>query len=211
MYAMQTTIYKLTEFFIIFILVPVSFAVQYPVVIKMIIGIVGFLYVLFVLLRVEKNRFKMSPNLNWKAFFKRIMLQFFGIVILTIAYMWFVDKSNLFVVIKNKPLLWMVILFIYSVFSVYPQELIYRTFFFQRYQHIFKNEKLFILLNASLFSLAHIFFRNGLVMVLTFIGGILFALTFKKTKSTFLVSIEHAIYGCWLFTVGMGEMLGFPS
>jgi len=26
-----------------------------------------------------------------------------------------------------------------------------------------------------------------------------------------LVSIEHAIYGCWLFTVGMGSMLGFPS
>jgi hypothetical protein len=48
-------------------------------------------------------------------------------------------------------------------------------------------------------------------MILTFIGGILFAFTFKKTKSTLLVSIEHAIYGCWLFTVGMGEMLGFPS
>lgn len=48
-------------------------------------------------------------------------------------------------------------------------------------------------------------------MILTFIGGLLFALTFKKTKSTLLVSIEHAIYGSWLFTVGMGEMLGFPS
>jgi len=48
-------------------------------------------------------------------------------------------------------------------------------------------------------------------MILTFVGGILFALTFQKTKSTLLVSIEHAIYGCWLFTVGMGEMLGFPS
>jgi hypothetical protein len=26
-----------------------------------------------------------------------------------------------------------------------------------------------------------------------------------------LVSIEHAIYGNWLFTVGMGEMLAFPD
>ncbi|MEM5566908.1 CPBP family intramembrane glutamic endopeptidase [Psychroserpens sp. AS72] len=96
-------------------------------------------------------------------------------------------------------------------FSVYPQELIYRTFFFQRYQMLFKSQTLFILINATLFSLAHLFFKNGLVMILTFIGGLLFALTFKKTKSTLLVSIEHAIYGSWLFTVGMGEMLGFPS
>jgi len=100
---------------------------------------------------------------------------------------------------------------LYSLFSVYPQELIYRTFFFQRYEGLFKSEVLFILVNAALFSLAHLFFRNALVMLLTFLGGILFALTFKKTKSTLLVSIEHSIYGCWLFTVGMGEMLGFPQ
>lgn len=177
----------------------------------MCIGTFGFLYILFVLLRVEQNKFKIAPNLNWKSFFKRVAVQLIGIAILTTIYMWFVDKSNLFVVILNKPLLWMAILFIYSLFSVYPQELIYRTFFFQRYRNLFKSEALFIVVNAALFSLAHIFFRNGLVMILTFVGGILFALTFKKTKSTLIVSIEHAIYGCWLFTVGMGSMLGFPS
>jgi len=208
---MHSTTYKLTEFFIIFILVPVSFAMDYPVWIKMIIGVVGFFYIIFVLLRIENNKFKIAQNLNWKSFFKRSLLQLAGIAVITSIYMWFVDPSNLFVVLLNKPLLWLMILFIYSFFSVYPQELIYRTFFFQRYQSLFKSQTQFILVNAALFSLAHIFFRNGLVMVLTFIGGILFALTFKKTKSTLLVSIEHAIYGCWLFTVGMGSMLGFPS
>ncbi|WP_033961987.1 CPBP family intramembrane glutamic endopeptidase [Psychroserpens jangbogonensis] len=208
---MQATTYKLTEFFFIFILIPVSFAIQYPIWIKMCIGVFGFLYILFILLRVEKNRFKIAPNLSWKFFFKRVVAQLIGIAILTIVYMWIVDKPSLFVVILNKPLMWLAILFVYSVFSVYPQELIYRTFFFQRYRSLFKSEVLFIVVNAALFSLAHIFFRNGLVMILTFVGGILFALTFKKTKSTLLVSIEHAIYGCWLFTVGMGSMLGFPS
>jgi membrane protease YdiL (CAAX protease family) len=75
---------------------------------------------------------------------------------------------------------------------------------------LFQNEALFLFFNATLFSLAHLFFRNALVMFITFLGGLLFALTYKKTKSTLLVTIEHAIYGCWLFTVGMGEMLGFP-
>jgi membrane protease YdiL (CAAX protease family) len=107
--------------------------------------------------------------------------------------------------------MWLMLLFIYSFFSVYPQELIYRTFYFERYKDLFSNEKLFIFVNAVVFSLAHLFFRKPLVIILTFVGGILFALTFYKTKSTLLVSIEHAIYGCWLFTVGMGSMLGFPS
>lgn len=208
---MQTVKYKLIEFFIIFVITPISFALEFPVWIKMGIGIFGFIYILFVLLKVEKNKFRISQNLNWKQFWKHTFLKLGIIVIFTILYMYILDRNNLFIVIETKPLLWIVILFIYSIFSVYPQELIYRTFFFQRYQKLFKNEMLFILVNAALFSLAHLFFKNTLVMILTFIGGILFALTFKKTKSTLLVSIEHAIYGCWLFTVGMGEMLGFPS
>ncbi|WP_298903876.1 type II CAAX endopeptidase family protein [uncultured Psychroserpens sp.] len=208
---MQSTTYKLSEFFVIFILIPVSFAIDYPVWIKMVIGCLGFLYVIFVLLKIEKLKFKMSPELNWTLFFKRTIIQLVLIAVLTALYMWIVDPENLFVVVLNKPLLWLGILFIYSFFSVYPQELIYRTFFFKRYIKLFKSNTLFLIVNAMLFSLAHIFFKNGLVMLLTFIGGILFALTFQKTKSTLLVSIEHAIYGCWLFTVGMGEMLGFPS
>lgn len=194
-----------------FILIPVSFTISYPIWIKMILGVIGFLYVIFVLLRIEKNKFKISPNLSWNFFWKRTIAQLIAIIIVTVIYMLILDKDNLFVVVLNKPLLWFIILFVYSLFSVYPQELIYRTFFFERYHKLFKSESLFIIVNAALFSLAHIFFKNGLVMILTFIGGILFALTYKKTNSTLLVSIEHAIYGCWLFTVGMGEMLGFPQ
>ena len=207
----QTTHYKIVEFSLLFLGIPISFALEFPVWIKMIIGVLGFSYVVFVLLRVEKNQFKISDTLDWKQFWKQTFLKLIGIAILTTIYMWIFDSSNLYSVIRNKPMLWVVILFLYSLFSVYPQELIYRTFFFQRYQSLFKNESLFILVNAALFSLAHIFFKNTLVMLLTFLGGILFALTFRKTKSTLLVAIEHSIYGCWLFTVGMGEILGFPQ
>lgn len=208
---MDSVSYKLTELFLIFVVVPISFALNYPAWIKGVLGIIGFIYIVFILLRVEKNKFKIASNLNWKAFWKRTFLHLLIIIIVTVAYVWITDKSLLFNVMLNNSKLWIFILFFYSLFSVYPQELIYRTFFFQRYQKLFKNEWLFIFLNAMLFSLAHILFKNTLVMFLTFIGGLLFALTFRKTKSTLLVSIEHAIYGCWLFTVGMGTMLGFPS
>ncbi|WP_339757077.1 CPBP family intramembrane glutamic endopeptidase [uncultured Winogradskyella sp.] len=208
---MKNKPYKLLEFFLIFVIAPISFAIEFPVLIKIGIGIIGFAYIIFILLKVEENKFKVSQHLNWKQFCRHTLLKLLIIAIVTVLYVFIMDKENLFVMPLQKTLVWVIILFVYSFFSVYPQELIYRTFFFQRYQYLFKNDSLFILVNALLFSLAHLFFRNALVIILTFIGGILFALTFKKTKSTLLVSIEHAIYGCWLFTVGMGEMLGFPT
>jgi membrane protease YdiL (CAAX protease family) len=207
----KSTLYKLAEFFIIFILIPVSFAIRYPVWIKLTIGGLGLAYVIFVLLKLEKNKFKVAKGLDWRSFWRRTLVQLAVIIFITTAYVWFTDKTLLFGVLIHKPKLWIIILFIYALFSVYPQELIYRTFYFQRYEMFFKSRNLFIFLNATIFSLAHMFLKNSLVMLLTFLGGILFAITFHKTRSTLLVSIEHAIYGIWLFTVGMGEMLAFPS
>ncbi|HUH28891.1 CPBP family intramembrane glutamic endopeptidase [Gelidibacter sp.] len=208
---MNSVTYKLTEFFLIFIILPVSFALDYPFVIKAFLTVSGFAYVVYILLKVENNKFRIAPNLQWSLFWKHVGVKLLVIAFLTIAYMLLTAKSDLFHVLYRKPKLWVVILFAYAMFSVYPQELIYRTLYFQRYNSLFKSRSLFIFVNASVFSLGHIFYRNPLVMLMTFLGGILFALTYEKTESTLLVSIEHAIYGCWLFTVGMGQMLGFPS
>jgi membrane protease YdiL (CAAX protease family) len=208
---MQSSKYKLSELFILFIVFPIAIAIDFPIWIKFIIGILGFIYVIYVLLKIEKNKFKLSSTINWRRFWKATSLKLLFIAFITLLYVWFTDESHLFIVIRTKPLLWVIILFVYSFLSVYPQELLYRTFFFQRYQYLVNNEKLFIFINAIIFSLGHLFFKNTLVIVLTFLGGLLFAFTYHKTKSTLLVSIEHAIYGCWLFTIGMGSMLGFPS
>jgi membrane protease YdiL (CAAX protease family) len=69
----------------------------------------------------------------------------------------------------------------------------------------------FLFVNGCVFSFAHLFLNNALVFTLTFVGSLLFALTFKKSQSLMLVSIEHSVYGAWLFTLGLGEMLAFPS
>ena len=208
---MNSVNYKYFEFLVIFIIAPISFVFKYPVWIKLAIGIVGFLYVIYVLLKVEKEMFMVSPNLNWRLFWKETLLKLILIMSLTTLFVFLTSKDFLFNVLLNKPIFWLLIIFIYSLFSVYPQELIYRTFYFKRYRNLINDKWLFIIINAVVFSLGHLFFKNYLVILLTFIGGLLFALTFTKTKSTLLVSIEHAIYGSWLFTVGMGTMLGFPA
>lgn len=208
---MNSTPYKKAELFILFILLPISFTIPYAVWIKLSIGFLGFLYVIYVLLKVENEKFKIAQNLNWIHFWKETLLKFLIIACLTSLFVWFTNKHMLFEVVINKPIMWIIFLLVYCFFSVYAQELLFRTFYFRRYKNLFKNESLFLFVNAILFSLAHMFFKNSLVIILTFFGGLLFAFTFNNTKSTLLVSIEHAIYGSWLFTVGMGGMLGFPT
>ena len=208
---MNSILYKGLEFFIIFILIPTSFASNYSPWIKLSVGFFGFTYVIYVLLKIENLKFKISKDLDWKFFWKSTIIKLILIAIITLLFVWITNSASLFNILLHKPLKWLLLLFIYSCFSVYPQELLYRTFFFNRYQSFFKDETLLIFVNAILFSLAHLFFGSTLVLVFTFLGGILFAYTYKQTQSTLLVTIEHAIYGCWLFTVGMGEMLGFPA
>ncbi|MCF1192763.1 CPBP family intramembrane metalloprotease [Mangrovimonas sp. AS39] len=208
---MKEKTFRLIEFFILFVIFPVSFAMDYPVAIKVSLGVLGFLYVLWVMIKLEGVTFFIQKEIHWGVFIKRTLVKFFVLAVFTILFVLLTDKERLFTFMIEKPLYWFLFTLVYILFSVYPQELLYRTFFFKRYSDFFKSEALLIFMNAILFSLAHLFFRNTMVHVLTFIGGVIFALTYQRTKSTLLVSIEHALYGSWLFMVGMGGMLGFPT
>ncbi len=208
---MQTNIYKGIELFCLFILLPISFLLSYPLLLKVIFTIIGFGYILVLLKRMGLLKLRFPDKEYWKPFWKETIIKLAIIMIVTGLYVFFIAPDKLFSVLIKKPQLWIIILFVYTFLSVWPQEIIYRTFFYERYQALVQNKWLFVFINAVLFSLAHMFLGNFLVQVLTFVGGLLFAYTYQKTKSTTLVSVEHAIYGNWLFTVGMGEMLAFPG
>ncbi len=208
---MQTTLYRGVELFLLFILLPLSFLIDYPIVIKIILTLLGFVYILILLKRSGLLKLTFPSKAYWRPFWRETLIKLIVVVLVTGLYVFFIAPDKLFSVLIKKPQLWIMILFIYTFLSVWPQEIIYRTFFYDRYAALVKNKWLLIFINAILFSLAHLFLRSFLVQVLTFVGGVLFAYTYQKTKSTTLVSIEHAIYGNWLFTVGMGEMLAFPG
>ena len=93
--------------------------------------------------------------------------------------------------------------------SVYPQGLLYRAFLMERYAVLFPATEGgrwgLILASAAAFGFLHIIFRNGLAVGFTFLGGILFAWRYAETGSLAASSLEHALYGCWLFTVGLGQ------
>ena len=122
----------------------------------------------------------------------------------------FVVPENLFIVVYKAPLMWISICFIYIFLSTLPQELIYRVYLEQRFCFFENNNRAQALLNAITFSFAHIMFNNALVLLLTFVGGLLFFNTYNQTRSLWTVVAEHSIYGLWLFTLGLGAMLAFP-
>ena len=208
---MKKITFLATELFLLFVVLPLSLAIDYPIWIKGSLLLIGFIYVLYILVKVERISFKVKKEIDWNAFKKRLVVTGVVVVAVTTCFVWFTDASALFYVPRTNLPLFVMILLVYTFLSVWPQEIIYRTFFFKRYEELFRSKPLFIFINAILFSLAHLFFRNTLVLVLTFIGGLIFGFTYLKFRSTTLVSIEHALYGNWLFTVGMGQMLAFPG
>ncbi len=107
--------------------------------------------------------------------------------------------------VRQHPAFWAVVMVAYPVLSVYPQGLLYRAFFFDRYAALFPGKWAMILASAMAFAFLHIIFRNPLAVALTFGGGLLFAARYAETGSLATSSFEHALYGCWLFTVGLGQ------
>ena len=58
--------------------------------------------------------------------------------------------------------------------------------------------------SGLLFGWAHIVVHDGAAIALATVGGLMFAATYERRRSTLLVSIEHGLYGDFIFTVGLG-------
>lgn len=195
---------------VLFVCLPVVLALPIPAYIKTGMLLPGGIYLIWIVIKLKLLNKKGLFQLNGRKYLKVILPVFIIIAVSSSLYVQFNSPEKLFIVVKNFPLFWIGLTLFYSIFSVYPQEIIYREFFFKRYQNLFQNKYILPVINVLVFPLAHLFFHNSLVLIVTLIGGILFTYSYLKTKSLVLTSIEHALYGSWLFTVGMGEMLGFP-
>lgn len=101
--------------------------------------------------------------------------------------------------------MWAVVMVLYPVFSVYPQEIVFRGFFFHRYASLFGRPWALIIASAVVFGYVHVVMGNTLAIALSAIGGVLFGWTYLRTRSLPAVAVEHALYGCFIFTVGLGR------
>lgn len=136
---------------------------------------------------------------------KKMLVRFAICSALIAGLVLFVFPQDFLDLPREKPLLWTMIMIVYPLLSVYPQELIYRAFFFERYRRLFPNCLATVIASAVVFGLVHIIFQNPLAVILTIIGGVFFAETYARTRSLRLVWLEHALYGCLVFTIGLGQ------
>jgi membrane protease YdiL (CAAX protease family) len=200
----MTKITKIIEIIIFFIIIP---ALLIPVNSNVTmfttlssVAVICFFYLRYKKINLfDKNEFKFDQSLL------QIFYKAFVIAILILIFSYIFDKEKFLNLPKSHFFLWVMILILYPIFSAFPQEIIYRKFFFQRYRKLFKDKKTFILLNAFLFSFAHIIYLNPIVIIFTFLGGLLMAISYSNHKSLFKVSVEHGLYGNIVFSSGLGN------
>lgn len=135
----------------------------------------------------------------WRPILRRFVFAAVGLVALTF---WLVPERWL-AFPSERPHLWLMVMVLYPWISVLPQEFFYRTYFFHRYAPLF-GERWLLFASAFTFGFSHIVFHNWVAVLLCLVGGTYFADTYRKRPSLALVMAEHALYGCFIFTIGLG-------
>jgi membrane protease YdiL (CAAX protease family) len=130
----------------------------------------------------------------------RVILAGAGLLLFTLLF----SQETLFDFPRSRPGFWVMVMVLYPLFSAYPQELVYRAFFFHRYRLLFRTPRQMIWASSLAFAFLHIIFQNPIGVILTIPGGYLLSLTYQRTNSLVLTGIEHALYGNLVFTVGLG-------
>jgi uncharacterized protein len=132
-----------------------------------------------------------------------ILKRFAVCAVLMVAVTAAFKPNLLFNFIRDKPYIWALVMVAYPIISVIAQEIVYRRYMFARFGALISPRNL-IILSGIAFGTAHLVFDNWVAPAMCVIGGIIFSTTYSKTRSLALVSLEHALYGNFLFTVGLG-------
>mgnify|MGYP000382118574 CR=1 FL=1 len=200
----QSRFYLICELLSIFVIMPAVIYALLPLPILLILWMVTFISILALFKDKTFDRDSLWRSFELKENYKGMVKQFLIIATVMIVLIYLFIPDHLFALITDNPLLWTLIMICYPLLSVYPQELLYRTFFFHRYRILFQKRWQLLTANALLFGYMHIIFQNLIAVGLTALGGLLFASMYERTRSTLFVSVAHALYGDLIFTIGLG-------
>jgi membrane protease YdiL (CAAX protease family) len=168
---------------------------------------------LFVWLVLDR-RFDNRSLWNWGAFTRElpriVVTAVVSFVVMVGLAWWFSttawapEEVGPFALLKRDWVLLVAICLLYPLFSVYPQEIVLRTWFFHRYKRLIPDWRLLLTVNALTFAWVHVIFQNWVAVVLCVPAGFLFGWTYLKTKSTLASGFEHALVGNLMWTAGIG-------
>lgn len=102
---------------------------------------------------------------------------------------------------------WSIMLMIavfYPLVSALPQELVFRPLYFRRYGEVLPSGTGGLVMNAAVFSFAHLMYWSWIVAAMTFVGGLVFAWSYEVRKNFPEAVLLHSLAGVILFAFGMG-------
>lgn len=198
--------YLATEFSVIFAGVPLIFYFELVRVPKILPLVAVTVFVLMVLLRDGEYKKRELWSLDeidevLPGLLVKFVLVFAVLVILVMV----TRPQALFNFPRQRLQLWGLVMVLYPLMSAFPQEVIYRGFIFHRYKELLPEPWMKVATSTLAFSFLHIIYDNVPAVLLTLGGGYLFSRTYLKTRSVLITAIEHAIYGCCVFTIGLGH------
>jgi len=102
----------------------------------------------------------------------------------------------------------LVLLIFYLLFSVIPQEIIFRFLFFYKYKDYYNKFEI-LLLNSLVFSFCHLIYFDIYILLFSFFGNLLFTFNYMKNKSLLVVIVEHFLLGQTLIILGFFDNFNF--
>jgi uncharacterized protein len=117
---------------------------------------------------------------------------------------WVATKGHPLAFAAARPGYLVLILIFYPILSVVPQELVFRVLWFRRYARLVPDGWAGIVLNAAVFSLAHLMYWSWVVAGMTFAGGLAFAWAYQRRGSFPMAVIMHGLAGQIVFALGLG-------
>lgn len=202
---MLTKILLTAEFLALYFLLPLSFALLTdisPVAVLLPLAVIQ-----YIIIRYGKNAEKklLFHLRGLKSEAGRIILVFISVSVCLLIFTSVSYPDSLFSLPAQRPAVWILIMILYPLLSVMPQEIIFRGYIFHRYRRLIPNERDLLHISAWAFSFAHIIYFHPVSLLLSLGGGYLFGITYKRTGSLLIAGIEHSLYGCMIFTIGLGR------
>lgn len=121
-----------------------------------------------------------------------------------LAVVYATAPESAFRLIRANPAMMAAIALLYPALSALPQEIVFRPLFFRRYGAVLPGLRSAILLNAAVFSLAHLMYWSWIVALMTFSGGLAFAWAYEARRNFPMAVAMHALAGVIVFALGLG-------
>ena len=203
-----------SEFVALFVGLPLLMAAYFDQVLAWgYLGSFSLIATIWVLAGVAAALLAVTPGFTFRRIFNGAVFREWRLIVgyavlSTAACVFFVlllMPGRLFDLPLERTLLWLIIVTAYPLLSAFPQEVIFRSLFFERYGLLFPSRIAAVAANGAAFGLGHLFFMNPVTIAMTALGGALIGWAYlTRGRSLMLAWVLHSLAGQIIFTSGIG-------